>query len=583
MRLKYVLTGIAAAVLVIAALIWLLLSPGWAIAAVQQRAALGLGRDLEVSGGAHLEFSPQLAIRLDGVTLANPADTDNPLLTAKALRVPLSFAQVFGHSLDVSRIILDEPALAFVVNDRGEASWDMKLAGALAVEINKGSLRYFDARNSQGFSIADANLVAEISATGEVTLSGAANVNGRLARLEAYLKALQRLDQDGTPADITVEAPDLSLTFNGRLATAKVLSLDGTVALTSGNGLAAAKWAGISLDVPEFGAIAVSGSLEVAGRAIAVHQAEVRLDSLAAKGNAVLDFRNDVPKLQAQLQAASADLAAFIPASGATPGAWGTASLNFAALKSFDADVSLAVQSLTYGGLVAGPARLSASITGGRLDAAIDMDAVAGGRAKLSLAADATALPPGFALGFRGEGVDAAKLFPALTGVSFLSGQGNVMASLSGSGRSQQEIIGTLRGSAEMALSGGALAGLAISDSIGVVSQRILDGWPSGPAARTDFDTLSAKLTLADGIATIKSFNLDSAELAMIGTGDIDLLRHAVDLRMDPRLKSGIDAAGLPVAIAVSGPWDAPRLYPDVPDILTRPEQGFAALRAMTR
>ena len=583
MRLKYVLTGVAAAVLVVAAAGWLLLSPGWAIDAVKQRAATGLGRDLTVSGAASLEFSPQLAIRLAGVTLANPADPDNPLLTARALRIPLSFAQILGHRLDVSRIILDEPALALVINDRGEANWDMTPGGALAVEINKGSLRYFDSRNNQGFSIAAANLAAGLSATGEVTLRGTADVNGRLARLEAYVKSLPRLHEDGTPVDITVEAPDLSLTFNGRLATAKVLSLDGTVALTSGDGLAAAKWAGISLDVPEFGAIAVAGSLEVAGRAIAVHQAEVRLGNLVAKGDAVLDFRNDLPKLQAQLQAVTADLAAFIPGSGATPGTWGTANLNFSALKAIDADVSLAVQSLTYGGLVSGPARLSASIAGGRLDATIDMDAVAGGRAKFSLAADGAALPQGFALGFRGEGVEAEKLFPALTGVTFLSGQGNVVASLSGSGQSQQEIIGTLRGSAELSLSGGALAGVAISDGLSVVSQRILDGWPSGPAARTDFDKLSAKLALADGIATIKSFNLDSAELAMSGSGDIDLLRRSVDLRMDPRLKSGIDAAGLPVAIAVTGPWDAPKLYPDVPDILAKPEQGFAALKAMTR
>ena len=39
------------------------------------------------------------------------------------------------------------------------------------------------------------------------------------------------------------------------------------------------------------------------------------------------------------------------------------------------------------------------------------------------------------------------------------------------------------------------------------------------------------------------------------------------------------ETAPLPVAVAVTGNWAAPRIYPDIPDILNNPEGGFARLR----
>ena len=54
------------------------------------------------------------------------------------------------------------------------------------------------------------------------------------------------------------------------------------------------------------------------------------------------------------------------------------------------------------------------------------------------------------------------------------------------------------------------------------------------------------------------------------------------DLSADPRL-IGADgtSAGLPVRIAVNGPWAAPRIYPDVEGLPGDPQKGFAALKSM--
>ena len=546
-RLQIWATAAAIAALALIVLGWLVLSPSWALRAVKFAVSTELGRTFEASGSVHLEFSPRLAIRLDGVSLSNPADSDSAFVTAQSLRVAVGIGQLLSHQLDLSQITLDQAALAFTINEKGEASWDFpspKTPAALHIDIENGALRYFDARNGQSFVMGGATLSADLSADGELSLRGTAAIKGRLARIEAYVKSWPRIHQDGAPFELSFDAPDLAVTFNGQLAAAKVLGLAGALSLSSKDAMAAARWAGIAVAASGNGPLSLSGGLEAQGRAFAVHQANLTWNAMTAQGDIALDFRSDVAKLQASLQLPALNLDRLIPASGAKPGEWGTVPLGFAGMKSIDAELTLAAKAFAYGGITSGPATLNATLAQGRLDATLDLDAIAGGRARLGLAVDGAALPPGIAIGLKTEGSDAARLLPALMGVTWLSGQGSMSASLSGSGQTQQEIIGSLRGSADLALSDGAI--------LGAPSQRIFKG------VKTDYATLSAKVTISDGIASVTLLHLDSPQLAMSGTGDIDLLRRALDFKVEPRLKTA--AEGLAPAMTITGPWESPRI-----------------------
>ncbi|MGE3874913.1 MAG: AsmA family protein, partial [Parvibaculaceae bacterium] len=78
-----------------------------------------------------------------------------------------------------------------------------------------------------------------------------------------------------------------------------------------------------------------------------------------------------------------------------------------------------------------------------------------------------------------------------------------------------------------------------------------------------------------------------SPALTFTGKGEVDLLRQAIDLKVDPQLAvAGADAATpqlakFPVAIQVKGPWAAPRIYPDMPGILEDPASAYAALKKL--
>jgi len=577
MQRLHVWMAAAAGLVVTVLLAWLVLAPGWAVGAVQRAMAEELGREFGAKN-ARLEFTPRLAVRFDGISLSNPSDPDTPFLTAASLRLPLSLGQLLTHEVTLETVELDSPDIAFAINDRGEASWDVPGNSLLSLVIRNGTLRYFDARNGQSYAMGGADLTANLSSTGEMQVSGTAEVKGRLARIAAYIKSLPRAHHDGTPFELTFEVPEFSVTFSGQLSTAKVLSLSGRLSLDSDDLLAAARWTGIPIAAAGFGSGHLSGGLQAAGRALALHQAEATLGQWRGTGDLALDLRGELPKLQANLRMPALDLATVLPATGARPGEWGTAPLGLAALKAVDAEAVIDIKALSFDALAAGPSRLSLHLAAGQLDAVVDASAVAGGRARLNLAIDGAAMPPGLALGFVSENTDAAALLQPVAGISWLAGTGAIRASLSGSGNTQQEIVGSLNGSAELNLASGAISGIDATAGLATLSASMLDGWPGGDTA---FAALSARFTIADGIAALSALNLDGPQMSLGARGDIDLLRRALELRADPKLKP--DGSGLPVAVVVAGPWAAPRIYPDLPEFPANPAAGFAKLKTTAK
>lgn len=160
------------------------------------------------------------------------------------------------------------------------------------------------------------------------------------------------------------------------------------------------------------------------------------------------------------------------------------------------------------------------------------------------------------------------------------------MPELAGTGDTQQEIFGTLKGTAEITLTDdGAVAGLAIPTLLGEASQRVVEGWPgSGGGCTNRFQSAGGAFSVADGIAApVDRLSLVSPELNMTARGDIDLLRRALDLRADPWLVTGSagGTAALPVSMRIEGAWAAPRIYPDLPGILDNPAAAFDTLRTM--
>jgi AsmA protein len=569
--------GLSAAVVATAiAAAWLLIAPRWAVPLVEREVSRALGRTVTVASGAHLEVAPELAVRLDDVVVAAPAGMD-AFVTARSVRVPIGLAELLSRSLDLSKLALTDAHVELAIDELGQESWPAASGSSVALEIENASLRFSDRRSGQFFALAEAEMAVAVSAEGELALSGSAVIAGQPATIEAHVKNIARVSAEGSPAELSLAAPPLRLNFAGRLVTSGILGLAGTLSLEGPDLRQALRWAG---SAPGGGlglkAFTLAGALDSSGQVFAVKNAEAALDGIAAKGELSMDFRTKPARLRAVLATGEIDIGRYVPAAGGTGGGWGTADLGFEALRGIDVGANLAVQNLVWGGFKSGPGKVSARLSGGRLDA----DIAAGDAARINVTLDGSGALAGLALSVSNG---SAALLGPLAGATWLAGQGEMRAELSATGRTQEEMIATLRGEARVALGEGALHGLDVAMALAAVSRAIQDGWPSEGAGKTPFTSANAEFAIADGIAGLKALRLESPDLTLSATGEIDLLRRALDLKADPRLSTGKDGgmAGLPVAVVVSGPWARPRIHPDMAGILGDPDAAYAKLRAL--
>jgi AsmA protein len=582
MRQQHLWAGLAVSGPIVVLAAWLLLSPGWAVAVLQERARATLGRELTIGGGAHLEFTPKLALRFERLSLANAEGMEGYFVTAASLRVDMNLAGLISRHMDLARITLIEPRIALTIDGIGRTSWPRETGSetaSLRLNVERANVQFLDQRTDQRFKIDDATMAADISAAGELSLNGTALLNRQIARIEAYVKDLARIAAGGSPADLSLDSPTLSLNFSGRLTTRDGLGLAGTIGLSGPDLRQALRWTGSAPGgILGFKAFSLDGALDAKARAFAVRGATLAVDDVKARGDLSLDFRAAVPKLQAVLASAAINLDPYVPATGWDKDDWGKVPLGFAAMRGLDAAIALNSGDLIYSGLRTGPAKIAATLASGRLEVQIASSAIS--EAKLML--DGSGPTPVFAFTLKAKDLDAARVFAPLAGMTWLDGKGTLDATLSGRGQTQQELVSALQGEATIELGAGAIRGLDTPKGLAAVSREMQDGWPGDAKAATPFASLAASFTIADGIAAMQAFKLDSAALTMAGTGEVDLLRRALDLRVDPRLVTGKagETAGLPVAIVVKGPWGAPRLYPDMADIVANPTAAYDALKA---
>ena len=76
--------------------------------------------------------------------------------------------------------------------------------------------------------------------------------------------------------------------------------------------------------------------------------------------------------------------------------------------------------------------------------------------------------------------------------------------------------------------------------------------------------------------------------MRVTGGGTVDLGEKSLALRVEPKLVMTTegqgrttDPVGLGIPVAIDGPWDEPRIYPDIAGILDNPDAAYARLKEM--
>jgi AsmA protein len=176
--------------------------------------------------------------------------------------------------------------------------------------------------------------------------------------------------------------------------------------------------------------------------------------------------------------------------------------------------------------------------------------------------------------------IDIGTLMQAAFETNRLSGRGNASAVLTGTGNTDQAIFKTLSGKMQTDVKNGAFNGVDLWFELrrawALIKRQPLPTRGNGPP-RTEFKTLNASATLANGVMRNDDLKIDIDYLKANGNGTLDLSSKAVDYRLVAEIyKLPPDGAGAEMAdlkavsipINITGTVDDMKVRPDLAGIL---------------
>ena len=579
MRKLLVFVAGAIAIFFVAALSFIYLRQGAVLAAFTERTGA-------VIASPRFSLWPDFAVTASNVRVPSGTGT---LADLGDMRIrPKGGLFSFGK-VEIAEIVLNQPRLELAIDREGKSNWLWQPFPDVPVRIENGLLRFHDDRSNSTVEIGSIATSATMDAeAGGLSLKGGFVWNKRPASFTLYIKSPQRLAESGSAIDLTLQAPSLGLEFSGLASLAGDPGLAGQASMTSDDLDLLAEWFGATLPASFANAkIALAGAFTAQRRGIVFRDSQFTFNGMKGQGDVGFALRDGRPQAEIRAGMDQVDINAL---AGATDtGApspliseWPTARIDFAALKTFDGSINLAVNKIIYGRYRIGPGHLSVKAADGRIDIALADATFEGGSANGEIRLDATSDTPAVKVRFNGSDMDAEGALASFAGFSNLKGKLSAGLDIETRGASTAEMIARLSGQATFRAVDGVLATVDLGRLAAAVTERPVAGWQAAPDLGTPFDAFSGTFRIADGVARTDALILTSPALVITTRGEVDLLRQAVDLSAEPKALSEADAntlATLPAGVIVRGRWAAPNLLPDMPKGLDGPDNPFDALR----
>ena len=425
---------------------------------------------------------------------------------------------------------------------------------------------------------------------GSVQLGDVPTLNGRftadipsLAALDAllpqaipYSDAIGRLGATGTvsgsPDQLSISGLDAAMTdgqLNGSYAgpiryAHGVVKLDGALDV-SGPSLRALAARGGTVLPPSstsgavFENFGLSGTVTGDTKALSLSNAKISLDQLAAAGQFGVDLAGEKPKLTGTITTPELDLRPYMAAySAQNPTGeiqpWSTQPIPAESLRGFDAALAMTTNSVKLTRMSLGRTALDVTIANGRMTADVPSLALYGGTGRGTFVLDGAGELPRVDVTASLGALDGQGFLGALAGFAQTTGTAGTQISMSGSGRSQADIMRSLSGTGDFKVKDGAIQGIDAGEFLTgldtVISTRRLPGG-IGPGKITDFRDLLGAFRIKDGVATIDRFSLDALGVSAVGEGKVDLGGQSLDFRFRPRVTGeqarGLAAFGVPI------------------------------------
>ncbi len=616
----------------------LFLSPAFIIRQVTEAVQRETGRSLTV-GSANITLWPQLAVSLKDVRLSDPPVMNGgkgTFVAVQAVELAVALRPLLSRRLEVQRIALDAPRIHLKVDGQGRANWDFSPPGRPAdkgggqaatgggggtatagsfleqvrlapIRIRNGSLVFDNARTGTHLAASRVNLEIRLpQPDAPLAVKGDLVWRERPVRLDLFVQAPRRLAGQGSGIEARVRVPEIEASYQGLLRVAEGLELAGRIEGKGPSLRNLLAWVGNPLTPGRgLGPFAVAGQIEGRGQRFRLKNARLSLDGMNAQGTLSLRFGGARPFVSASLGVDRIDTNVYLAPTetgttrsqgagskgnrGASAGSdWSDAPIDLSGLKALDAELRLATNAIRYRQVKIGRSEVTASLKNGELKAELKRMAFYGGQAAGRLMLNGRGKVPVISGALTARDIDGLALLRDFAGMERIKGRLSLELSVATAGRSQREMISRLKGKARIAFRDGAIRGINIARLVRTVKTAIVNGWQKAPREKTDFAELSATFAIRDGVAATQDLKLIGPLVRLTGKGEVDLLRRYLDLSIEPKLVASLkgqggklEKAGLPVPVIVRGPWDNPKIYPDIEGILKDPEAAYRRLKGL--
>lgn len=498
-----------------------------------------------------------------------------------------SLTRLAGRDLPASGRLTSRLGYAFRGTDLAAIRSTINLKGVVALEDGVVETPWLAEMAGPG-----AGHISALDVRTEVTdlekplaISGTMDWNDETVAFAASLSLLDLLAGEPGAVAVDLKSQPVEATFKGTVASDGSAKGRAAIAAASLGGLLG--WIGRDAGAPP-GRFSFEGAIASRAGELSLADTTIALDDMKATGSLSVKTEGRTA-ITAALSVNALDFARLAGGAGgaeAKPSASAApAAVDLSALAGFDADISLDADRIGYGKVEAGPAKATLEIKDGVARLVLAKAAFYDGSVAAEVTANGAGKVPAIALEASLTKVDALSFLGDAAGFERIEGWLDTGLSVKGSGATSDALAGSLDGQARVVFSDGAIRGVDVAKMVGNLKSLVTTGYEENAEDRTEFAELSVSFDIADGVARTEDLRLLGPLVRMDGSGSVDVAAQSIDMRLNPRVVGSLDGqggefdvAGLGMPVIVEGPLSGPRIYPDLSSILANPEQALETI-----